>query len=300
MTQHDYVIDNQTFPNTRTDLNNLFQSILTNNSGASEPSTTASYMNWADTSNNLFKFRNSADSDWVTYMSTAGNLLAASGSVSSPSISFSSDTNTGFYSYESDVIGFSAGNSFMGVISDIGIGVRTSSPSCEVHALDSSNVVSGYQYIAEGGQAAYGAGYSFQSKLAVSGVLAEMARITADGDNPWSSTDPLTQDASLRFFTCEDGTLSERFRMTYNGNLCIGNTLPNFSTNSVLCIENGTITTSVANSIQITSADISAGNTTLSFQTEGTGCVVSETVTADTTIQINVNGTAYKLIAQEV
>ena len=44
MATHDYVIDNSTGANVRTDLNNVLQAILTNNSSGSAPSTTAAYM----------------------------------------------------------------------------------------------------------------------------------------------------------------------------------------------------------------------------------------------------------------
>jgi len=55
MATHDYVIDNASGSSVRTDLNNVLQAILTNNSSGSAPSTTASYMLWADTSNNILK-----------------------------------------------------------------------------------------------------------------------------------------------------------------------------------------------------------------------------------------------------
>ena len=41
MATHDYVIDNSTGANVRSDLNNVLQAILTNNSSGSAPSTTA-------------------------------------------------------------------------------------------------------------------------------------------------------------------------------------------------------------------------------------------------------------------
>ena len=44
MATHDYVIDNSTGANVRSDLNNVLQAILTNNSSSSAPSTTAAYM----------------------------------------------------------------------------------------------------------------------------------------------------------------------------------------------------------------------------------------------------------------
>lgn len=65
MAQHDYTIENQTFPATRTDLNNLYSAILSQNSGLSAPTTTTAYMRWADITNNVMKQRNAADSGWI-------------------------------------------------------------------------------------------------------------------------------------------------------------------------------------------------------------------------------------------
>lgn len=58
MAQHDYSIANQTFPNTRTDLNNALSAISSNNSGTSAPSTTFANQFWYDTSTNKFYIRN--------------------------------------------------------------------------------------------------------------------------------------------------------------------------------------------------------------------------------------------------
>ena len=66
MATHDYNIANQTGANFRSDLNNALSAILSNNSSASEPTTTAAYMLWVDTSNSLLKLRNSADDGWIT------------------------------------------------------------------------------------------------------------------------------------------------------------------------------------------------------------------------------------------
>ena len=49
MAQHDYIISNQTFPNTRTDINNLASAIATNNSGTSAPTTQYAGQFWIDT-----------------------------------------------------------------------------------------------------------------------------------------------------------------------------------------------------------------------------------------------------------
>jgi len=65
MSQHDYVIANQTFPNFRTDLNSAFAASVSQNSGASAPSTTYAYQLWYDTGNDILKMRNSADDAWI-------------------------------------------------------------------------------------------------------------------------------------------------------------------------------------------------------------------------------------------
>jgi hypothetical protein len=65
MAQHDYVIANQTFPATRTDLNNAFGAIVSQNSGATAPSTTYAYQLWYDTSTNKLKQRNADNDAWI-------------------------------------------------------------------------------------------------------------------------------------------------------------------------------------------------------------------------------------------
>jgi len=74
MATHDYVIDNSTGANVRSDLNSVLQAILTNNSSGSAPSVTAAYMLWIDTSANIIKIRNSADNAWINLFTTAGGI----------------------------------------------------------------------------------------------------------------------------------------------------------------------------------------------------------------------------------
>ena len=65
MAQHDYVIDNQSFPATRSDLNSLFQAIASSNSGATAPSTTYANQLWYDTANNKLYIRNEDNDAWI-------------------------------------------------------------------------------------------------------------------------------------------------------------------------------------------------------------------------------------------
>ena len=66
MAQPDFNIANQVPANLRADLNNAFSAIATNSSGASAPSTTFANQWWYDTTNNLLKIRNEADTAWIT------------------------------------------------------------------------------------------------------------------------------------------------------------------------------------------------------------------------------------------
>lgn len=66
MAQHDYVIDNQSAPASRADINNAFLAIVTQNAGATAPATTYADMIWYDTANNQIKKRNEANSAWIT------------------------------------------------------------------------------------------------------------------------------------------------------------------------------------------------------------------------------------------
>lgn len=66
MLQHDYNAANASGAAFRADLNNLFSAIVSNNSGSSAPSTTFAYMTWYDTTANLKKQRNAANSAWIT------------------------------------------------------------------------------------------------------------------------------------------------------------------------------------------------------------------------------------------
>ena len=65
MATHDYVIENQTSLLARGDINSVLQAILTNNSNATAPTTTAANMLWYDTSSHQLKLRDEADSGWI-------------------------------------------------------------------------------------------------------------------------------------------------------------------------------------------------------------------------------------------
>lgn len=103
MSQHDYDIANQAGAAFRTDLNSALAAIVSNNSGATAPSTTFAYQWWADTTTGLLKIRNAANSAWVTVGTLASaNLGLATlasptftGTVTIPTVAIAAGTVTG-------------------------------------------------------------------------------------------------------------------------------------------------------------------------------------------------------------
>jgi hypothetical protein len=121
MAQHDYIIANQSGAAFRSDLNNGLAAIVSQNSGAAQPSTTYAYQWWADTTTGLLKIRNAANNAWITIgtladanlglLSLAGGTLTGallvddSGTAALPAIAFDGDTNTGIFSPGADQFG---------------------------------------------------------------------------------------------------------------------------------------------------------------------------------------------------
>ena len=72
MAQHDFNLANASGAAFRSDLNNALSAIATTNSGASAPSTTFAYQFWFDTSANILKIRDGANTAWVNAASLSG------------------------------------------------------------------------------------------------------------------------------------------------------------------------------------------------------------------------------------
>ena len=77
MSQHDFNIANQTSAASRTDINSALTALATLSSGATAPSTTYANMLWYDTTNNVLKIRNEADSNWINvgYLDQGSNAF---------------------------------------------------------------------------------------------------------------------------------------------------------------------------------------------------------------------------------
>ena len=115
MSQNDFTIANQSFPAFRADLNSALQALASNNSGATEPSTTFANMWWYDSANNIMYIRNEDNDAWIKFAELdqandkfvlSGTLQLDDGTVSAPALTFNSDTNMGIYRGGTDILKF--------------------------------------------------------------------------------------------------------------------------------------------------------------------------------------------------
>ena len=91
MATHDYVLDNATGANFRSELNNALAAIVSNNSNSSEPSTKYAYQWWVDTTANIVKIRNSANDGWINLFTTAGGIDVDAASNFAAAVTFTDD-----------------------------------------------------------------------------------------------------------------------------------------------------------------------------------------------------------------
>lgn len=80
MAQHDYLLADQNGVSFLSDLNDSLAAIVSNNSGATAPSTTYAYQWWADTTTGILKQRNAANSAWVNVITIGVDIDNALGS----------------------------------------------------------------------------------------------------------------------------------------------------------------------------------------------------------------------------
>ena len=65
MTQADFTVANQTFPNTRAEINTSLQALATNSAGNSQPATTFPSQWWFDSDGDQLYIRNKDNDAWV-------------------------------------------------------------------------------------------------------------------------------------------------------------------------------------------------------------------------------------------
>lgn len=166
MAQHDFTIDNQTFPATRSDINSALQALASLSSGASSPSTTFAYQLWVNTTAdpNILNIRNSANNAWIqigevnqgsaAFILTAYAILQA-GSAAAPSHSFDVDRDTGMYRAAANIIGFATNGTERFRVGDsgqLGVGGATYGTSGQVLTSGGSAAAPSWATPASSGQ----------------------------------------------------------------------------------------------------------------------------------------------------
>lgn len=238
MTQHDFNIANNTFPAFRADLNNALSAVQSNNSGSSSPSTTTSYMQWADTSNNILKIRNSADNDWISILKTDGVQQYASGNTAAlPAFSKADDVNTGILFPAADTLAISTGGTERLRIDssgDLGVGTSGYSISDRVSVLCSGDARSLGVYRNFSGNSAAGVIISLGRRDG-SGGLFDTAQIISTGTNNTAT------NGDISFYTLTSGSLTQKMKIDSSGKLGIGTGSPN----ELLTVSSSSATTAI-------------------------------------------------------
>jgi microcystin-dependent protein len=148
MSQHDLEIANQTFPATRTDLNNALQALGSLQSGATEPATTYANQLWYDTTGDILKLRNDDDDAWINVFEVdeANDLIelisrvkGPDGSASLPVFTFANDLDTGIYRVGTNQIGITTGGTLRLLVdADGDVTFSSGTPALRVKDIDST------------------------------------------------------------------------------------------------------------------------------------------------------------------
>lgn len=193
MSQHDFTIDNQTFPATRSDINSALQALASLSSGASAPSTTFAYQLWVNTTAdpNILNIRNSANNAWIkigevnqgsaAFILTAYAILQA-GSAAAPSFSFDLDRDTGMYRAAANIIGFATNGTERFRVGDsgqLGIGGATYGTSGQVLTSGGASAAPSWATPASSGQLIrsprnLSSGTSYTTPSGCNSILVEM------------------------------------------------------------------------------------------------------------------------------
>ncbi len=209
MSQHDFNIANQGFPATRSDINNALAALASTSSGTSEPSTTYANQFWYDTTNNLLKFRNEADSAWFTlaYLDQGTNeweiRSAVIQAVDSAGITLKTDDGTARVVIQDDGdVAFDTDTLFVDAVNNR-VGVGTSSPSQKLEVSGGSGDVN--------------------AVVTTTGASNQAGLTLANGTRSFR----VIGDGSANALRIYDQTAnSERLRIDSSGNVGIGTSSP--------------------------------------------------------------------------
>jgi len=246
MAQADYIISNQTFPNTRADINSHLQAIATNNSGTSAPTTQYAGQFWIDTTSSTWTLYIHDGSDDIQFatIDTSANTVNFTDSAldvvtdTTPQLGGNLDLNS------NDITG--TGNiNITGTIESSGNITGTLATASQPN-ITSVGTLSSLNVDASAGTGVIGItldngtvttskdSASFRSQLSMYNTTGQVAKFDTAND-----------DLFLRFaddLAFQSMAGSEYMRIDSSGNLLVGGTettLYNDTTGTQLCYRNG-------------------------------------------------------------
>jgi len=225
MSTHDYNLANASGASFRSDLNNALAAILSNNSNASSPSTTAAYMIWVDTNANKLKIRNSANDAWVDLINLDGTIvrdLQLTGA--SANIIFDQSTSK-LQFYDNARAAFGTGSDLQishdgtnSIINDAGTGeLLLQRAGNTILSLDGTGVT-----------VTDPDGTTFVKIKGFEGNNAKLTLIADEGDDNGDTWTLQSTHSNNNFEILNDinGSAVEKFSITTAGNVGIGTTTP--------------------------------------------------------------------------
>jgi len=253
MAQHDYIISNQTFPNTRADINNVLSAIASNNSGTSAPTTQYAGQFWIDTTSSTWTLYIHDGSDDIQFatIDTSANTVnfidselgdnsvttakIADGNVTSAKLSYPLTT------FSSTGIDDNATSTAITIDSSQNVGIGISIPSTKLHLASGSSGASppaGTHFFLESSgdtqlcissPNANTSNIRFGSPSDASGAI-----ISYDDTNNTLSLGGSSTNAFLKFVT--GGASVERMRIDSSGRLIVNDTNPIFSNSKIQAV----------------------------------------------------------------
>lgn len=213
MSQHDMSIANQGFPAFRSDLNDALQALVSQNSGATAPSTTFANMLWYDTANNLIKMRNEDNDAWVTLFeinqtTDVADIVRLAASQTLTNKTLTTPVINGFTG-DTSIVNIGSGQIYKDTSGNVGVG-RTPTAVAAYKMFEIDGVTGSYnKHFVNGSERSYwytaNAEVGFGTKTAVPLLFTtndiERIRIPSDAGG---ITFPATQSASSDANTLDD------------------------------------------------------------------------------------------------
>ena len=244
MAQHDYAIANQGFPAFRSDLNDALAAIVSNNSGATEPTTMFAHQMWVDTAANpsVLKIRNADNDAWITIGSIdqTGDTFTLTSAVSATTLNTSGAVvfNDAGANVDFRVEGDTDANLLFVDAGNDRVGIGTSSPATKLNLGGSSDQtlqINGSDTAAFVGTSTSVAQIS-SNRNPTTGAIFDSGRAVS-----YINLEASNVNGNIQFYTTATNNVNatERMRIDSAGNVGIGTTSPSVASGTGIVINGG-------------------------------------------------------------